>query len=78
VERAVAAGAEAQAAQEALPVGKERAPPYPLGLRTVRRSVEPLVRRRHRSGTSPAAPALSPRTGILAAGGNASGLGRRR
>lgn len=72
VKRAVAAGAETQATQEALPVGKERAPPHLLRLRTVRRRVEPLVRRRHRSGTSPPAPApaptLPPRPAILATG----------
>jgi len=79
VESAVAAGAEAQAAQEALPVGKERAPPHLLRLRAVRRSVQPLVRRRHRGRTSPAAtPALRPRPGrILAAAGTTSGLRRR-
>jgi len=77
VERAVAAGAEAQAAQEALPVGKERAPPHLLRLRAVRRRVQPLVRRRHRSGTSPAAPALRPRPGRILAAGTASGGLRR-
>jgi hypothetical protein len=67
VERAVAAGAEAQAAQEALPVREERAPPHLLRLRPVRRRVQPLVRRRHRRGPPPATPALPPRAGLLAA-----------
>ena len=47
-ERAVAAGAEAEAAEHALPVRQERPPSHLLRLRPVRRRVKPLVRGRYR------------------------------
>lgn len=46
-ERPVAAGAEAEAAEDALPVRQERPPPHLLRLRPVRRRVKPLVRSRY-------------------------------